>query len=116
MEPQNSFEELLRKNMQADAEEPSLSLVEEARRKVMLRKKNAVVESGVFVLPRWLFNFRISFYHALVLVLLLETGAIYQTHRAGAGHGREASSGVHSDISSALSSTILPGTTTYLRQ
>jgi hypothetical protein len=115
MESGNGFEELLRKNMQADAEEPPLSLVEKARKQVMLRKKNKT-ESEVFVLPRWLFNFRISFYHALLLVLLLETGAIYQTHRSGVGHGKETSSMAHSDVSAALSSTLLPGATTYLRQ
>jgi hypothetical protein len=115
MELDNRFEELVRSSMQASAEEPPLSLVEKARKQVMLRKKDRN-ESEVFVLPRWLFNFRISFYHALLLVLLLETGAIYQTHRGGVGHDKEASSMAHSDVSAALSSTLLPGTTTYLRQ
>jgi hypothetical protein len=114
MELKNGFEELLRNSMQADAEEPPLSLVEEARRQVILRKKSA--EKEIFALPRWLFNFRISFYHALLLVLLLETATIYQTHRSGMGAGKEAASVTRSGVSAALSSTLLAGTTTYLRQ
>jgi hypothetical protein len=114
MELKNGFEELLRNSMQADEEAPPLSLLEEARRQMMMRKKNS--EKEIFVLPRWLFNFRISFYHALLLVLVLETAAIYQTHRLGAGHDKENAPSVHGDVSAALSQTLLPGTTTYLRQ
>lgn len=113
---ENNLDNFLKNKLSADnlgLETPDISLVNEAREKIKLRKKQAPEKEGIYALIFNFFHFQLKPYQAGIAALLIIAGVFYFTNTET---GKNESSLVSQNATtnySISSSTVLASLTQY---
>lgn len=115
METHKDLEKILHDTLsleELELPQPDISLVLEARRKIMLRKKPVAEANDFFSLVAAFLNFRVKLYQA-VLAMMVITGSIMFYNSGGSDTGKEQADDSFSSIASVRSSTVLSSIYTF---
>ncbi len=116
MEKNDELQRFLGDMMSTDSlETPDLSLVREARKKIVARKKQNSKNDfeDLFSLVAAFLNFRIKLYHAVIVAAVTGAIILYATHDDNNNKEESGTSEYVSNIASVRSSTVLSSIYTF---
>jgi hypothetical protein len=112
METPNELDKFLTSQFRESYPAPPISLVSEARNRVMARKKSS--HEDIFTLLAAFLNYRIRLYHAVIFVALVCGVVLFFTLNKQKQQSPASSLQYVSNIAAVRNSTILPSINTFI--